>query len=590
MIEELKLLTAGVDADADLFETSESAELDDEERTDKELTDPAEAEMNDRMARATAATSDASEAAQRALLKAELALVEEMRDIAEASRYDPDARIKKIINWVDENMCPVRGRRTDEMPRWNERRVIIFTEYEDTRRYIERCLGEAIARSDQADARIATFTGVTSRQRREEIKHTFNTEPSTHPLRILIATDAAREGLNLQRHCHDLYHFDLPWNPSRLDQRNGRIDRKLQPADEVFCRYFFYHDRPEDKVLRVLVRKAEQIRHDMGSVAQVLEGRVAKEIEKEGIRRDTLDDLADTISSTKAEEHQQIATEELEDARASQNKLQREVDTLRGRLDRSRQHIGLTPEQLRQTLSMSLRLAGAPTITAIAPGEQPAVDTPQTFTFPGEDAALAQDSGWTHVLDTLRGRRQHGESLGKWRQRAPVRPVAFEDTGRLGDNAGAAPPRASRRATPPQSVHVAGADSSRSVEGMPDHHAGRHSPGHPARASGGLRRARGPLARGDRRSDRAVDRSGCARRRPEAFREERRADVSSRRSRRRSTKRDRTPSRGQCRSGCCAPRKTTSPTWSRTSRRAVERFTRPRKRSYTRALRPRARA
>ena len=219
---------------------AKSAELDDEERTDKELTDPAEAEMNDRMARATAATSDASEAGQRALLEAELALVDEMRDIADASRYDPDARIKKIINWVDENMCPVRGRRTDEMPRWNERRVIIFTEYEDTRRYIERCLGEAIARSDQADARIATFTGVTSRQRREEIKHAFNTEPSTHALRILIATDAAREGLNLQRHCHDLYHFDLPWNPSRLDQRNGRIDRKLQPADEVFCRYFFY--------------------------------------------------------------------------------------------------------------------------------------------------------------------------------------------------------------------------------------------------------------------------------------------------------------------------------------------------------------
>ena len=435
MVEELKALTAGVDADVDLFETSEGTEPDDDEGADDELTDPGEAEMHDRMARATAATSDASEAGQRALLEAELALVDEMRDIAEGSRYDPDARIKNIVDWIDENMCPVRRRRTGETPRWNERRVIIFTEYEDTRRYIERCLGEAIAQSDQADARIATFTGVTSRQRREEIKYAFNTEPSTHPLRILIATDAAREGLNLQRHCHDLYHFDLPWNPSRLDQRNGRIDRKLQPADEVFCRYFFYHDRPEDKVLRVLVRKAEQIRHDMGSVAQVLEGRMAKEIEKEGIRRDTLDDLADTISSTKADEHQQIATEELEDARASQNKLQREVDTLRGRLDRSRQHIGLTPEQLCQTLSMSLRLAGAPAIKAIAPGEERPEDRPEIFTFPGEDAALAQDSGWTHTLDTLRGRREQGESLGKWRQRAPVRPVAFEDTGRLGDNA-----------------------------------------------------------------------------------------------------------------------------------------------------------
>jgi SNF2 family DNA or RNA helicase len=69
------------------------------------------------------------------------------------------------------------------------------------------------------------------------------------PLRILLCTDAAREGLNLQRHCRDLVHFDLPWNPSRIEQRNGRIDRKLQPAPEVFCRYFFYPQRSEDRVL-----------------------------------------------------------------------------------------------------------------------------------------------------------------------------------------------------------------------------------------------------------------------------------------------------------------------------------------------------
>ena len=370
-VEELKPLTAGVDADGDLLETSEDVGPDSEERGEEELTAPGESEMNDRMERATAATSDASEAGQRALLEAELALIDEMREIAEAGRYDPDARVRRIVDWVEENMCPELRRGGEQAPRWNERRVIIFTEYEDTRRYVERCLREAIAHSDRADARIATYTGVTSRERREEIKHAFNTEPGTHPLRILIATDAAREGLNLQRHCQDLFHFDLPWNPSRLDQRNGRIDRKLQPADEVFCRYFFYHDRPEDKVLRVLVRKAEQIRHDMGSVAKVLEGRVAKAIEKEGIRREAVDTLADTISSTEADERQQIAAEELEEARSARNKLQREVDTLRGRLNRSRQHIGLTPEQLRQTLSMSLRLAGAPPITAVAPGEEP---------------------------------------------------------------------------------------------------------------------------------------------------------------------------------------------------------------------------
>ena len=58
--------------------------------------------------------------------------------------------------------------------------------------------------------------------------------PAKHPVRILVATDAAREGLNLQAHCWNLFHFDIPWNPSRMEQRNGRIDRKLQPKDEVF--------------------------------------------------------------------------------------------------------------------------------------------------------------------------------------------------------------------------------------------------------------------------------------------------------------------------------------------------------------------
>jgi hypothetical protein len=41
--------------------------------------------------------------------------------------------------------------------------------------------------------------------------------------------------LNFQAHCADLFHFDLPWNPGRIEQRNGRIDRKLQPAEEVRC-------------------------------------------------------------------------------------------------------------------------------------------------------------------------------------------------------------------------------------------------------------------------------------------------------------------------------------------------------------------
>ena len=110
-----------------------------------------------------------------------------------------------------------------------------------------------------------------SEDAREEVKRAFNEEPQQHPLRILIATDAAREGLNLQQHCADLFHFDLPWNPARLEQRNGRIDRKGQRAPDVRCYYFVLEQRPQDRVLETLVRKTETIREQLGSLAPVLQ-------------------------------------------------------------------------------------------------------------------------------------------------------------------------------------------------------------------------------------------------------------------------------------------------------------------------------
>ena len=84
---------------------------------------------------------------------------------------------------------------------------------------------------------------------------------------------------------------------------------------------------------------------------------------------------------------------------------------------------------------MSLRLARAPGIAeADRDGEQEP-NTPRRFVFPADDHVLASDFGWTAALDALRERRKRGESFGEWRRRAPIRPITFEDTGRLGENA-----------------------------------------------------------------------------------------------------------------------------------------------------------
>ena len=140
-------------------------------------------------------------------------------------------------------------------------------------------------------------------------------------MRILIATDAAREGLNFQGHCADLFHFDLPWNPGRIEQRNGRIDRKLQPAEVVNCHYFVLTQRVEDRILEVLVNKTATIKRELGSLSSVIDDDVERRL-KSGIRHDNADELAREILA--ADLHpakREVAQEELEDARERRGDL-----------------------------------------------------------------------------------------------------------------------------------------------------------------------------------------------------------------------------------------------------------------------------
>src|SRR5262249_11411666 len=153
---------------------------------------------------------------------------------------------------------------------------------------------------------------------------------------ILIATDAGREGINLQSHCCNLFHFDVPWNPSRMEQRNGRIDRKLQPSPEVFCHYFFYHQRAEDRILERLVDKPVTVKLELGSLSQVVEGRLA-EVMASGIRHRDLDHLEEAIRTADLDpERKQVVRDELDQARERQDDLRRQIDSLRNWLEESR--------------------------------------------------------------------------------------------------------------------------------------------------------------------------------------------------------------------------------------------------------------
>jgi hypothetical protein len=140
-------------------------------------------------------------------------------------------------------------------------KVIVFTEYRDTLDAIRTRLD---ADPDLQGRYVVLHGGLTRRERLR--RQDQFAKPET---RVLLATDAASEGLNLQRYCRRIIHVELPWNPNRLEQRNGRVDRYGQTSPPII-RYLYYPDSPEDDVLSKLVDKIEQMARDYVSTPDIL--------------------------------------------------------------------------------------------------------------------------------------------------------------------------------------------------------------------------------------------------------------------------------------------------------------------------------
>ncbi|AFY66687.1 DISARM system SNF2-like helicase DrmD [Geitlerinema sp. PCC 7407] len=382
----------------------------------------------------------ATQVASAFISQRELDLLEEMTQIAEQARHQPDSKVKKLEDWIRQHLCPDLGK---SGAIWLNRRVLIFTEYTDTKRYLEEQLGAIIAPSDRGPdsrstsygERIDTFHGGMGEEQREYIKQAFNADPARHSLRILIATDAAREGVNLQNYCADLFHFDVPWNPSRMEQRNGRIDRKLQREATVRCHYFVLAQRVEDRVLDVLVKKTRQIQEELGSLSPVVEKNVSKLLDS-GIRKAEIQKLTEAIdSSDKADpestERTSRITEELEAIRLRQGKLYQQQLELEDMLRDSKLWLGLDDRHFRDTLSVSLELMGAEPLKPLDAATAVGDEERSQWLVPTLDQQAGADSTWATTLDTLRAPRQKTQKLWDWRKEAPIRPVVFRDPGSL---------------------------------------------------------------------------------------------------------------------------------------------------------------
>ncbi|MFI0718305.1 helicase-related protein [Streptomyces sp. NPDC021224] len=143
---------------------------------------------------------------------------------------------------------------------------IVFCRYIPTAEYLSEQLDGKLGKK----TRVAAVTGTVSPQQRlERIEQLAagSAEEAGDPAarRVLIATDCLSEGVNLQHHFDAVVHYDLAWNPTRHDQREGRVDRYGQKRDQVRVITMFGEDNGIDgKVLEVLFAKHRQIKKDLG--------------------------------------------------------------------------------------------------------------------------------------------------------------------------------------------------------------------------------------------------------------------------------------------------------------------------------------
>jgi len=136
------------------------------------------------------------------------------------------------------------------------------------------------------------------------------------------------------------------WNPARLGQRNGRIDRASQPAKDVYCRYFTCRDRPEDRVHDTLVRKVEVIQKEVGSLGTVSLDEIEKLLEG-GIGTET-EAAIESVTAPRGRSETSRGELEWIDAEGERHlkAFKKEIDQAGKILNSSPDAVGLRPEEV----------------------------------------------------------------------------------------------------------------------------------------------------------------------------------------------------------------------------------------------------
>lgn len=279
----------------------------------------------------------------------EQALLDKMYAWAERAAHIPDSKANAFIDWLKAIVRPDG--------KWSDERVIIFTEYRATQNWLNTLLAaEGLTEGE----RLMTLYGGMDTDERERVKAAFQAGTDQSAVRILLATDAASEGIDLQNYCHRLVHFEIPWNPNRMEQRNGRVDRHGQKNDVLIYHFVSKgykkqadaHTLPVDQLdadLEFLARAAEKVEHireDLGKVGMVIAAQVEEAMLGKRKRLDT-----------------QLAED---DARALrkllkfERDLRKQVEQYADQLHETRRALKLAPESIQNAVKVALEVAGQP--------------------------------------------------------------------------------------------------------------------------------------------------------------------------------------------------------------------------------------
>jgi superfamily II DNA or RNA helicase len=222
-----------------ISETQAKAVALDEEVTD----DLSDEEASERVERVVYGSVSALEAEAVRLR----ALIDDARRVTSAK----DSKLRELTRKDGYLDLAMRGQ-------YGPRKVLIFTRYKDTLDYLVAEIPKRLKSVGPSDV-FAVYGDLNDKSRREVMDAFTGADKG-----ILVATDCISEGVNLQHMANQVIHYELPWNPNRLEQRNGRVDRYGQPEREVHIRTFVMRETLDAKILKVLYEKAQKIREDYG--------------------------------------------------------------------------------------------------------------------------------------------------------------------------------------------------------------------------------------------------------------------------------------------------------------------------------------